>query len=178
MMERFAHNFSCPPRRGDRYEAMGIAAVVVGVTFAGALTALPASASTTLLVSMTFAEPTVNLNHPCPVHGSGFCGSGHVTPFGQATETIEFGAGCGGSCDLRTIHLEDGTIVLEETLSDPLCPGSCQPNIAGPFSGTITDVIVDGTGLFEGATGELEGTVRAAGQQSRVKLSGFITFGP
>jgi len=39
-------------------------------------------------------------------------------------------------------------------------------------------VIVGGTGIFEGATGTLTGTVRAAGLQSQIKLSGTITVEP
>jgi hypothetical protein len=41
-----------------------------------------------------------------------------VIPLGHAAETIEFGAGCGGSCDLRTINLAGGSIFIEETFSD------------------------------------------------------------
>lgn len=125
---------------------------------------------------MTFTEPAVNPG--CPVHGTGFCGSGWVIPLGFATETVEFGAGCDGTCDLRTIYLAGGSILIEETFSNPQCPGSCHGNIAEPVSGTLTDVIIGGTGTFVGVTGTLSGTVRAAGQTSQVKLSGAITFGP
>ena len=39
---------------------------------------------------------------------------------------IAFGAGCGGTCDLRTINLAGGSIFIEETFSDFSCPGVCQ----------------------------------------------------
>jgi hypothetical protein len=141
--------------------------------------ASPASASTTVAVQMTFTEPIIPMVHrgDCEVFNNeaGFCGQGAVIPFGQATETIEFGA-CGATCDFRTINLAEGSIFIEETFSDPDCPGACQPNRAEPGSGTLTDVIVGGTGIFEGATGTLTGTVRAAGPQSQIKLSGEITL--
>jgi hypothetical protein len=51
-------------------------------------------------------------------------------------------------------------------------------------SGNLTDVVVGGTGIFEGATGTLTGTVRLEGSNARpsgtstVKLSGTIHFDP
>jgi hypothetical protein len=95
-------------------------------------------------------------------------GKGQLIPFGQATETIEFGA-CGEGCDFCTINLAEGSIFIEEAPSNPDCPGTCQPNRAEPSFGTLTDVIVGGTGILEGATGTLTGTVRAAGPQSQLK---------
>jgi len=89
-----------------------------------------------------------------------------VIPFGQATETIEFGA-CGEGCDFRTINLAGGSIFIEETFSNGDCPGACQPNKAEPASGTLTDVIVGGTGIFEGATGTLTGRCGRPGCRAR-----------
>jgi hypothetical protein len=143
-----------------------------------------AIAGTTISVSMTFTEPVAPKSGDCLVFPEGFCGSGEVIPFGQATETIDFGAGCGGACDLRTISLAQGSIFVEETFSDGTCRGSCHPNPVFPGSGTLTDVIVGGTGTFGGATGELSGTVRVTAGvsqpigQSQVKLSGTITLAP
>jgi len=89
---------------------------------------------------------------------------------------IAFGAACAGACDLRAVSVAGGTLVLDETFSNSQCPGSCQPNPAEPASGSLTDVIVGGTGIFSGATGTLNGAVTAAGLQSHVQLSGTITF--
>ena len=150
--------------------------VVLSLAFAS-----PAGAATTIPVKMTFTEPVIPAfkSGDCAVlFQDGFCGQGQVIPFGQATETIEFEAACGGACDFRTINLAEGSIFIEETFSDGECPGACQPNRAEPSSGTLTDVIVGGTGIFEGATGTLTGTVRAAGPQSQIKLSGTITLDP
>jgi hypothetical protein len=148
--------------------------VVLSLAFAS-----PAGAATTIPVKMTFTEPVIPAvkSGDCAVFPEGFCGIGQVIPFGQATETIEFAA-CGATCDFRTINLAEGSIFIEETFSDPKCPGACQPNRAEPSSGTLTDVIVGGTGIFEDATGTLTGTVRAAGPQSQIKLSGTITLDP
>ncbi len=158
------------------------AALVAGLAALPIAFAAAAMASTTTPVSMTFAEPA----HPdfvsgCPVFPEGFCGSGEVIPFGHATETIVFGAGCGGTCDRRTITLAQGQVFIEETSSGQ-CAGSCQPNPVQPGTGTLTDVIIGGTGLFEGATGNLSGTVSGAVSNIRpagarvVQLSGTITL--
>jgi hypothetical protein len=143
-------------------------------------------ASTTVSVSMTFTEPVAPAfkSGDCPVFPEGFCGSGEVIPFGHATEMVDFGAGCGGACDVRTINLVQGSIFIEETFNDGTCRGSCHPSPSFPNSGTLTDVIVGGTGSFAGATGELSGTVRVTAGvsqpigQSQVKLSGSITLTP
>jgi hypothetical protein len=66
---------------------------------------------------MTFAEPF----HPsitCPGFPDVACGAGEVIPLGQASEILVFGAGCGGACDLRTITLAGGSLMLEETVRD------------------------------------------------------------
>jgi hypothetical protein len=136
-----------------------------------------AIAATTTSVSMTLVEAFVpDLSSGCAVlPEGGLCGHGQVIPYGQATETIVFGGGCGGGCDLRTITLAGGSITLEETLSNVICPGACQPNPSDPFSGTLTDVVAGGTGQFSGASGNLSGSVTTAGKVAVIKLSGAIT---
>lgn len=85
----------------------------------------------------------------------------------------------GGTCDLRTIYLAGGTIVMEETFSDFRCPGVCGSRGLGhPGSGTLTDTVIGGTGAYSGATGSLSGTVRFAGLESQITLSGTISFDP
>jgi len=134
-----------------------------------------AMAATTTSVSMTLIEPIVpDIHSGCGVLDVRLCG--HVIPYGQATETIVFGGGCGGSCDLRTITLAGGSITLNETFSNPDCPGACRPNPAGIFSGTLTDVVAGGTGQFSGASGNLSGSVNTAGPEAVIKLSGTITL--
>jgi hypothetical protein len=139
--------------------------VIVLLAFASS-----AAAGTPLPVSMTFIEP-VQAQH-CP----GNCGSGVVIPYGHATEEIEFGAGCGGTCDLRRVDLADGSIYMDETASNFSCPGACEGGGSGqPFSADLSDVVIGGTGIFEGATGSLSGTVNGTGLHALVQLSGTIT---
>jgi hypothetical protein len=140
--------------------------------------ASPARAATTTSASMTLVEAIVpESNSGCPLQlGHFLCGHGQVIPYGQATETIAFGGGCGGGCDLRTITLAGGSLTLEETFSNPICPGACQPNPSAPFSGTLTDVVAGGTGEFSGAGGNFSGEVTTAGAVAVIKLSGTITL--
>jgi hypothetical protein len=138
----------------------------------------PALAATATSVSMTLVEagaPGASAGCAVLENGTGLCGHGEVIPYGQATETIVFG-GCGDSCDVRTITLAGGSITLEETLSNVICPGVCAPNPGEPFSGTLTDVVVGGTGEFSGAWGNLTGSVTHAGAVAVIKLSGTITL--
>jgi hypothetical protein len=143
------------------------------------------SASTTYAVTAHFTETIApSIHHvDCPVSPEGFCGSGRVLPFGRATETIEFGAGCGGGCDLRTVSLSQGTLTFDETFSDFACPGACRSNAGMPVSGSLTDVVIGGTGAFAGATGTLTGSVKASGGEgipvgeSQVHLNGSINLG-
>ena len=101
---------------------------------------------------------------------------GVLLPFGKATDSILFGGGCGGACDLRTVTVAGGSIFMDETFSNPACPGSCHPTPSEPASGTLTDVVVGGTGIFAGATGTLSGSVTSAGPANNIKLAGTLTL--
>jgi hypothetical protein len=158
--------------------------VLLLVVIASAVTVSQASASTTQFVSMTFAEPA----HPgitCPGFPDVSCGTGEVIPLGQATEIVVVGAGCGGTCDLRTINLAGGSLIAEETASGGECPAvpACRPGPMEVGSGALTDTLIAGTGIYAGATGTLSGTVRLEGSNARpagtstVKLSGTIHYG-
>jgi len=158
-----------PATARDRLRKLtpALAAVVALV-----LLAAPASAATTVRTSLTFVEGSPQQVDCTAVNG--FCGTGQVVPFGQATEMIEFGAGCAGACDLRTIKLAGGSLVLAEIGG----PGNEKPNPSGygQFSAPLTDVVVGGTDLFAGATGTLTGTVQGAGRSTIVTLLGSITL--
>jgi hypothetical protein len=139
-------------------------------------------AATTIPVHMTFTEPIVPAAQSGCQPEISSCGHGQVIPLGQATEMVQFGGGCNGACDFRTINLAGGSIFIDEVFSSPTCPGVCQPNPSLPGGGTLTDVIVGGTGNFNGASGNLSGSVTAAGGignqggVSVIKLSGTITL--
>ena len=131
--------------------------------------AVPAMAAMTIQVKMTIVE-NISKQSDC-TNALGLCGTTQVVPLGQAMETIEFGAGCGGTCDRRTIVLENGTLIVDETFS-PDCLRGCNSDV---FTGVLTDVIVGGTGTYAGASGTLSGTVRATvGVAIHIKLSGTL----
>jgi hypothetical protein len=147
---------------------LAVAAVLVSQASAG---------TSNVSVSMSFTEPILqDIHSGCPVLQDGFCGSGVVVPFGHATESIVFGGACGGFCDFRTVNVAGGSIYLDEFFSDPTCPGACHPNRAEPGGGTLTDIVVGGTGMFANASGIVSGRVWAAGPQSAIKLAGTITL--
>jgi hypothetical protein len=154
---------------------------LLGVLLA-AFSALPASGATnTVSVRMTFTEPVMaDSQELCPDLHDTNCGRGVVHPYGLAHETLAFFAGCSGACDVRTINLSDGSIFSEETASDFSCPGACgsqsYPRINPPFTATLTDVIVGGTGIFAGARGILVGTVVGAGWHGQIELAGTVTL--
>jgi hypothetical protein len=143
--------------------------LMLGMIVLLAAFAVPAMAATTIPIKMTFVE-NISKQSDC-TNPLGLCGTGQVVPLGQATETIEFGAGCGGTCDRRTIVLENGTLIIDETFS-PNCLRGCNPHV---FTGVLTDVIVGGTSAYAGASGTLSGTVRATvGVAIHIKLSGTL----
>jgi hypothetical protein len=148
---------------------------VVAIAFAS-----PAMATSTTPVSMTFTEPFFpNVNSDCAaiaLPDGGFCGNGIVVPFGHATETVTFGAACGGECSLRTVTLAKGSIVMEERESGGTGCSRCHNEHGGPFSADLTDVIVGGTGVFAGSSGTLSGAVNGTGLQAKVRLAGTITL--
>jgi hypothetical protein len=152
--------------------------LALALTIGAALAlAAPSFAATTVDVKATFTEGIAQ-QFGCSVQPNGNCGSGTVLPYGRATETILFGAACSGNCDLRTITLAQGTLVLDETFSSFTCPGACKSHGFGPGSGTLTDVVdgADSTGIFAGASGTLTGTVQGAGGSTKITLSGTITL--
>ena len=158
-------------------------ALALGIVTAAAVTgvmAMPAAAETTVSVSTTLTEPLManGAQGDCPDIGLAFnCGSGEVIPFGHATEEVVIDA-CGQGCGIRFINLPQGSIVLQETGGNVSCPGACGSEFphGAPFSATLADVVIDGTGIFAGATGNLNGTLKATVWQAQIKLSGTITL--
>ena len=127
---------------------------------------------------MKLAEPLKSGtpgNSVCPDIGLNFnCGSGEVLPFGHATEEVNIGV-CGDTCNIREIDLAQGSIILQETVTNFSCPGACRSQAFSP-PGTISivDVVIGGSGTFAGATGTLNGTVGVGGWHAVVALTGTI----
>jgi hypothetical protein len=151
---------------------IGLAAAVLSVMSV----ASPAVAETRVKVSMSFTEQ--EFTPTCSLSDEYYCGRGVMLPYGNATENIHFGGGCNGSCDLRTITVASGTLMMNEFLVDVTCLAPCETNGRGePISATFHDVIVGGTGVFSNASGSLDGKIIAAGNTSTVKFGGTILLG-
>lgn len=120
----------------------------------------PARAQTTVSITAHFIENTAK-QAGCSVF---LCGTGMVTPFGQATdELVPSVPGCPPcGVSVKTFYLASGTLVFDETV-DPngfSCatdPAGGQANSCGLFTGHVTDVLAQGTGAFAGASGSLDG---------------------
>jgi hypothetical protein len=154
--------------------------VVVGMVAISLVGASQAIAATTVPVSMTLTEPLkagTPGNSVCPDIGIAVnCGSGEVLPFGHATEEVNIGV-CGDTCNIRVIDLAQGSIVLLETITGFSCPGVCgSQTFSPPGTISLSDVVIDGTGIFTGATGSLTGTVGVGGWHGVVQLTGTITL--
>jgi hypothetical protein len=147
---------------------------VLGGVVASLAFAAQAAASTTTPITMKFNEPVITSARTCPIFPNGFCGSGTVMPFGHATETILFGGGCGGTCDLRTINVAGGSFTSDEFFLGANCHVSL-PNPASPCLGDLSDTIISGTGAFTGASGGFTGTVLSAALANSLHFSGSIT---
>lgn len=156
-------------------------ALLVGLAAISLASASQAAAATDVNVKASFTEGVAK-QYGCSVPEA-ICGTGNVLPYGKATETFQPGFGCDavGVCDLRTIVLPQGTLVLDETGVTPLCPGKCNSHGVGfPNGATLSDV-VDGeesSGIFAGASGTLTGFIKFAGGASQNLLSGTITLVP
>jgi hypothetical protein len=162
--------------------------LVLAVTTGAALAlAAPSFADTTVNAKASFTEGIAK-QFGCTAPPGPFgvaCGAGNMVPFGSATEFIQFGAGgvcAGGPCDLRTITVAQGTLVLNEAFSSPDCPGQCNPGhgrASHPGNGTLTDTVVGGSGIFVDAIGDvLTGSVKGAGGSTQIQLAGPLTVVP
>jgi hypothetical protein len=164
-----------------------IACLILGIALIGGANVASTFAATSIQVDMTLHEtlPLGGQGHGqggqngCPVAGNGYCGQGPVTPLGQATETIEFGPCPGPHCNLRTITLADGTLLINEDPYFNGCPGNYGCILRGygnPYSYTLIDTVLGGTGAYTGASGTLTGSLNAAGGVGLIRLSGTISL--
>jgi hypothetical protein len=162
-------------------------AVTIGAVLA---LAAPSFADTTVNAKASFTEG-IPKQFGCTATPGPFglsCGAGNMVPFGRVTtEFIQFGAGINCpdgpmTCDLRTITVAGGTLMSDEVFSSPSCPGQCNPGHGRgghPSSGTLTDTVVAGSGIFVDAIGDvLTGSVKGAGGSTQILLSGPLTVVP
>ena len=156
-----------------------------------ALALVPAASAATTSFSATFNESFGRATaHPCSVDAF-VCGSGTIAGFGKATEgwaityfepETAFETGCSPLTLIRTITLTDGSTLVTEETGTVCFPGVTftTPGTAHSFGNpgffTGTYVIVEGTGVFEGATGSGTSSFKAAGDASHSTLSGRITL--
>lgn len=116
------------------------------------------------------------------------CGTASLSFFGPSGEQEVVFNQCGLGCHVRTIDFDDGSSLVMHVVDQPSpfafgAPGNAghsgyigYPNLDGnPQFLSIIEIIVDGTGRFEGATGTSEGTVRLHGGSAIGSLKGTIT---
>jgi hypothetical protein len=155
------------------------------------LVASPATAATTTSFSAQFFETFGRATaHACPPDAF-LCGTGTVSGFGEATETVVLtffdpesaaATGCSPLSLTRTITLSDGSTLVTEESGTVCFPGATFGNpgsfvsFGNParFEGTYT--IVRGTGVFRGARGTGTSTFANAGDAGHASLSGTITL--
>jgi hypothetical protein len=138
---------------------------------------VPASAASTQEFKAALHD-----NLACPV-GIDLCGKGQLIGFGQVTTTLTFtGFGPGpGNCAAvtgeRVLTLSRDGSTLRLSLQGILCPQGSTGNAPGFGSGTFT--VVEGTGLFAGATGSGLISVQATGvplPSDTARYDGTITL--
>jgi hypothetical protein len=156
-----------------------LAAVLVGLVAATVVATAPAATGVGVTIKLVELLKAPPYTFPtCPDIGADVnCGTGEFRPFGLASEIVSINA-CGDNCTLRWITVQGGTIVLREALSDLSCPGACitQWPHGSPIRATLTANVVNGTGIFAGATGSFTGTLNAAAYQAQVTYSGTIVL--
>ena len=115
------------------------------------------------------------------------CGSGSISGFGDATYSalpVSLGP-VAGSCQALTalvfIDLSNGQGSLTLSVDGNLCyPGKSHdaPGVLHSFGNPAridaTYEVTDGTGVFEGAGGSGSATLRTAGAQNQLAISGVL----
>lgn len=158
---------------------MRVLQLVAVASMIAAVSAVAAPAATGVPVDLHVAESlkAPPLTFPvCPDIGLDVnCGTGQLRPFGRVASIVSIGA-CGDNCNIRWITASQGTIELHEALSDIRCPGACATEWphGGAFYARMTATVVAGTGIFQGATGTLTGTLKAVAWQAQITYAGDV----
>lgn len=163
------------PRKGRRVDILTARFVLALATIAASLVvAAPASAETTFTYQATFVE-NAGGQATCPPGTS--CGSATINRFGHvAYQIVQFNE-CGPNCHTRTITFDDGsTLLIQESVTGTVSPGSsASAGANAPIFLEISQTIVGGTGIFEGATDSGTGRVNLAAD-AIIHASGTITL--
>jgi hypothetical protein len=147
--------------------------LAIALTLVAAALAAPAAAETTLTYHVTFVE-NAGGQATCPPGTS--CGTANIAGVGHlTTQMIVFNA-CGPNCHLRTITFDDGSkLFVQESIVNTILPGNSETAGGKALFFEISQTIVGGTGIFEGATGSGTGRVNVTAG-SIITASGTITL--
>ena len=148
--------------------AFGLAAIAACLVVAA-----PSTAASTRAYQATFVE---NAGGQATCAPGTSCGSATISGFGHvAYQLVRFNA-CGPNCHIRTITFDDGsTLLIQESVIETVSPGrSANAGANAPIFLNISQTILGGTGIFEGATGSGSGRVNTVAD-SIIHTSGTIT---
>lgn len=145
----------------------------------------PAAQAQTQPFSASFKGKQRKKDPPCAT--GVLCGSGSISGFGDASYSalpVSLGP-LVGSCQALTalvfIDLSNGQGSLTLSADGEVCypgkshdsPGSLH-SFGNPARIDATYEVTDGTGVFEGASGSGSATLRTAGAQNQLSLSGVL----
>ena len=159
--------------------------LLAALAITGLIAVAPAAQAQTQPFSASF-KGNQRLKEPACATGL-LCGSGSISGFGDATYSalpVSLGP-VAGSCQALTalvfIDLSNGQGSLTLLADGEVCypgksndtPGS-QHSFGNPARIDATYEVTDGTGVFEGASGSGSATLRTAGAQNKLSLSGVL----
>jgi hypothetical protein len=159
--------------------------LLAALAITGLIAIAPAAEAQTQPFSASFKGNQRLKEPPCAT--GVLCGSGSISGFGDATySALPLSLGpVSGSCQALTalvfIDLSNGQGSLTLSVDGNLCyPGKSHdaPGVLHSFGNPAridaTYEVTDGTGVFEGAEGSGSATLRTAGAQNQLALSGVL----
>lgn len=159
--------------------------LLAALAITGLIAVAPAAQAQTQPFSASFKGIQTRNEPPCAA--GVLCGSGSISGFGDASYSalpVSLGP-VSGSCQALTalvfIDLTSGQGSLTLLADGDLCwpgkshdtPGSLH-SFGNPTRIDATYEVTDGTGVFEGAEGSGSATLRTAGAQNQLSLSGVL----
>ena len=159
--------------------------LLAALAITGLVAIAPAAQAQTQPFSASFNGKQRQKDPPCAT--GLLCGSGSISGFGDATYgalPVSLGP-ISGSCQALTalvfIDLSNGQGSLTLSADGEVCypgksnasPGS-EHSFGNPARIDATYEVTDGTGVFDGASGSGSATLRTAGAQNKLSLSGVL----